>query len=73
MHLEVKHLRLVQAVHEERSITRAGNRLHLTQSAISHQLKEIEDRLGATLFQRLRHDMVLTPADLYSLRPLEGG
>jgi LysR family transcriptional regulator for metE and metH len=62
MHLEVKHLRLVQAVHEERSITRAGNRLHLTQSAISHQLKEIEDRLGAPLFQRLRHDMVLTQA-----------
>ena len=62
MHLEVKHLRLVQAVHEERSITRAGSRLHLTQSAISHQLKEIEDRLGAPLFQRMRHDMVLTPA-----------
>lgn len=62
MNLEVKHLRLVQAVHEERSITRAGNRLHLTQSAISHQLKEIEDRLGAQLFQRARHDMVLTPA-----------
>src|SRR5512147_2584524 len=62
MHLEVKHLKLVQAVHEERSITRAGSRLHLTQSAISHQLKEIEDRLGAQLFQRARHDMVLTPA-----------
>ena len=62
MHLEVKHLKLVQAVHEERSITRAGSRLYLTQSAISHQLKEIEDRLGAQLFQRARHDMVLTPA-----------
>lgn len=62
VNLEVKHLRLVQAVHEERSITRAGSRLHLTQSAISHQLKEIEDRLGAQLFQRARHDMVLTPA-----------
>jgi LysR family transcriptional regulator for metE and metH len=62
MNLEVKHLLLVQAVHEERSITRAGNRLHLTQSAISHQLKEIEDRLGAQLFERARHDMVLTPA-----------
>jgi LysR family transcriptional regulator for metE and metH len=62
VHLEVKHLRLVQAVHEERSITRAGIRLHLTQSAISHQLKEIEDRLGAPLFERLRRDVVLTPA-----------
>ncbi len=62
MHIEVKHLRLVQAIHEERSITRAGNRLHLTQSAVSHQLKEIEDRLGAPLFDRLRRDVVLTPA-----------
>ncbi len=62
MHLEIKHLKMVQAVHEERSITRAGSRLHLTQSAISHQLKEIEDRLGAPLFQRGRRDMVLTPA-----------
>jgi DNA-binding transcriptional LysR family regulator len=33
MHLEVKHLRLVQAIQQERSITRAGMKLHLTQSA----------------------------------------
>jgi LysR family transcriptional regulator, regulator for metE and metH len=62
VHLELKHLKLVQAVHEERSITRAGERLHLTQSALSHQLKEIEDRLGTQLFERLRHGLALTPA-----------
>src|SRR4051812_15068305 len=62
MHLEVKHLRLVQAIHQEQSITRAGERLHLTQSAVSHQLKEIEDRLGTLLFVRTRHDLQLTQA-----------
>ena len=62
MHLEVKHLKLVQAIQQERSITRAGNKLHLTQSAVSHQLKEIEDRLQTPLFIRARHELTLTPA-----------
>lgn len=62
MHLEVKHLRLVQAIQQERSITRAGTKLHLTQSAVSHQLREIEERLGAPLFLRGRHDLKLTAA-----------
>jgi LysR family transcriptional regulator for metE and metH len=62
MHLEVKHLKLVQAIQQERSITRAGAKLHLTQSAVSHQLKEIEDRLGTELFTRGRHELSLTPA-----------
>src|SRR6185369_13580491 len=60
MHLEVKHLKLVQAIQQERSITNAGARLHLTQSAVSHQLKEIEDRLGTPLFVRTRRDVSLT-------------
>ena len=62
MHLEVKHLKLVQAIQQERSITNAGTRLHLTQSAVSHQLKEIEDRLGTPLFVRTRRDVQLTRA-----------
>src|SRR3954469_7730904 len=62
MHLEVKHLRLVQAIQQERSITNAGAKLHLTQSAVSHQLKEIEDRLGTPLFVRARRDVILTAA-----------
>lgn len=62
MHLEVKHLKLVQAIQQERSITRAGAKLHLTQSAVSHQLKEIEDRLGTSLFERARHELRMTAA-----------
>ena len=62
MDLEVRHLRLVTAIADQGSVTSAANHLHLTQSALSHQLKDIEDRLGASLFQRLSKRMVLTQA-----------
>jgi LysR family transcriptional regulator, regulator for metE and metH len=60
--LEVRHLQLVAAVAEMGSLTRAGDRLHLTQSALSHQLRGIESRLGAALFLRVGKRLVLTPA-----------
>jgi len=62
MDLEVRHLRLVSAVADCGSLTRAGDRLHLTQSALSHQLRDIESRLGAALFLRVGKRLVLTPA-----------
>src|SRR4029078_4740838 len=62
MDLEVRHLRLVSAVAELGSLTRAGDRLHLTQSALSHQLRDIESRLGAPVFLRIGKRLVLTPA-----------
>ncbi|OLC41357.1 MAG: hypothetical protein AUH43_24805 [Acidobacteria bacterium 13_1_40CM_65_14] len=62
MDLEVRHLQLVSAVADCGSLTRAGDRLHLTQSALSHQLRDIESRLGAALFLRVGKRLVLTPA-----------
>ncbi len=60
--LETKHLRLVRAIAEEGGPTRAAARLHLTQSAVSHQLAELEGRLGVPLFARVRRQLKLTPA-----------
>ena len=60
--LEIRHLRLIRAIAEEGGPTRAAARLHLTQSAVSHQLGELEGRLGVTLFERVRRQLVLTPA-----------
>jgi LysR family transcriptional regulator for metE and metH len=62
MNLDVRHLKLIVAVTEQKSVTKAGELLHLTQSALSHQLREIEERLGTALFLRMNKKMILTPA-----------
>jgi LysR family transcriptional regulator, regulator for metE and metH len=59
--LEVRHLSLVNEIASTGSVTRAAERLHLTQSALSHQLRDIESRLGIQMFLRLGKRMVLTP------------
>jgi LysR family transcriptional regulator for metE and metH len=60
--LEIRHLRLVRAIADEGGPTRAASRLHLTQSAVSHQLAALEARLGVPLFTRVRRQLKLTPA-----------
>jgi LysR family transcriptional regulator for metE and metH len=62
MDLELRHLRLVRAIVADGSLTRAGETLHLSQSALSHQLCDIESRLGVRLFRRLGRRLRLTPA-----------
>ena len=44
--IEIKHLRTLSAIRDCGSLVDAAQRIHLTQSALSHQLKELEDRLG---------------------------
>jgi LysR family transcriptional regulator for metE and metH len=60
--MEIRHLRLIKAIVEEGSITKAINTMHLTQSALSHQLKEAESQLGTKIFDRANKKLVLTPA-----------
>ncbi len=50
--LEIKHLKTVRALRDGSSLVEAAKRLHLTQSALSHQLKDVEERLGLSLFVR---------------------
>ena len=61
IHLDLRHLRLVVAVAESGGQTRAAHKLNLTQSALSHQLRELEGRVGSPLFIRASRRMVLTP------------
>lgn len=60
--MEIRHLRLIKAIVEEGSITKAIDKLHLTQSALSHQLKEAEYQLGTKIFLRTNKKLILTQA-----------
>jgi LysR family transcriptional regulator for metE and metH len=58
--LEVRDLRLVAAISELGNLTRAGHHLHLTQSALSHQLADLEKRIGGKLFERSGRRLIPT-------------
>jgi len=60
--LEIRHLRLVAGIADAGTMTKAAALLHLTQSALSHQLRDIEGRVGTPFFSRLGRRMVLTAA-----------
>jgi LysR family transcriptional regulator for metE and metH len=68
MILETRHLAMVAAVADLGTLTKAGERVHLTQSALSHQLLHLEARLKTPLFHRLGKRMVPTPAGLRVLQ-----
>ena len=54
------------------SFTRAAEELHLTQGAISKQIRHLEDRLGVELFRRVRQRIVLTDAGRLYLHDIRG-
>lgn len=62
MKLETRSLRLVLAIAEHGTMTEAARQIHLTQSALSHHLLQLETRLQVPLFHRLGRRMVPTPA-----------
>lgn len=58
--MEIRVLRYFLAVAQEGSVTRAARALHLTQSTLSRQIRELEEELGQTLFSRGGRELSLT-------------
>jgi DNA-binding transcriptional LysR family regulator len=60
--VELRHLRYFVAVAEELSFRRAADRLHLSQPALGRQVRDLEDEIGAPLFDRNAKGVALTDA-----------
>ncbi|WP_199541069.1 LysR family transcriptional regulator [Paraburkholderia kururiensis] len=60
--MELRHLRYFIAVAELRSVRAASEQLHVTQPAISRQIQDLEDAIGAALFERTPRGLKLTAA-----------
>jgi DNA-binding transcriptional LysR family regulator len=58
--MELRHLRTIVAVAQHRSLTKAGEELYLTQSAISQQIRRLERELGIEVFRRTSRSVELT-------------
>lgn len=71
MHIEFRHLRTIKAIHECGGLARAADQLNITQSALSHQIKGLEDQAGVELFLRRSKPMKLSAAGLRLLRLAE--
>jgi LysR family transcriptional regulator for metE and metH len=69
--LERNHLAILRAVDQQGSLTAAADLLCLTQPALSHSIKKLEQRLGTPLWQKEGRQIRLTQAGLYLLRLAE--
>lgn len=68
MHIEFRHLRTIKAIHDYGGVAKAADQLNITQSALSHQIKALEDQAGVELFVRRSKPMRLSPAGMRLLR-----
>jgi len=71
MHLELRHLRTIKAIHEAGGLARAADQLNMTQSALSHQVKGLEEQVGMELFVRRSKPLKLSSAGMRLLRLAE--
>lgn len=65
--LERMHLEILRTVDEQGSLTAAAERLHLTQSALSHSMRKLEDQLGVPIWRREGRSLHPTQAGAYLL------
>lgn len=63
-------MRVFEAAARHLSFTQAGEELHVTQAAVSHQIRVLEEWLGVLLFQRLKNGLKLTEEGAEYLSPL---
>lgn len=66
--IDLRHLRTLHALRETDSLHEAAERLHLTQSALSHQFRDMEERIGMPLFVRKSRPVRFTSAGLKLLQ-----
>ena len=71
MHIEFRHLRTIKAIHDTGGLARAADQLNITQSALSHQIKGIEDQAGVELFVRRSKPLKLSAAGMRMLAAAE--
>ncbi|MCC5959829.1 MAG: LysR family transcriptional regulator [Rhodobacteraceae bacterium] len=71
MHIEFRHLRTIKAIHDAGGLARAADLLNMTQSALSHQVKGLEDQAGVELFVRRSKPLKLSAAGLKMLSAAE--
>ena len=71
MHIEFRHLRTIKAIHDTGGLARAAEQMNITQSALSHQIKGIEDQAGVELFVRRSKPLKLSAAGMKMLAAAE--
>ena len=58
--MELRHLRYFSTLAETLNFTRAADKSHVTQSTLSHQIKQLEAELGVQLFDRVGKKVIIT-------------